>query len=54
MSPVSKQLKTKKGKVAIVAVVAMILQVLFPQTGDTILQVLSTFLGLVPELTLRS
>lgn len=45
---------TKKGKVAVVAAIVAAVQVLFPEFGTTVLYVLNTFLGLVPELTLRS
>lgn len=43
----------KKRKAAIASAVAVGLMVVFPQMGDTILYVLQTFLGLVPQLNLR-
>lgn len=54
VSAVSKLVKTKKFKLALVAAIAAGVQVLFPEFGETILHVANQLLGLVPELTLRT
>lgn len=43
----------KRKKLLIASAIGAALVVLFPQSGETVLYVLQTFLGLVPQLTLR-